>query len=551
MDKKIKIGLLVEDDFISAWSYEMVKNLDSSPACEIKLVIRNRICYRNPDLNSNKYIAYRLFNHIDRKSFRSKPDAFEQKKLGDLIAPDIQTVRSKLINYTLNFEDEDLDEIKKSDLDIIVNLCSYNPEGTILALPKYGIWSYQIGTKVKKFNYPPGFWEVFNRHPETEVLLQVLATKEENCKTLYRSYSLTDNLSVARSLNSLYWKSCSFLPKKIEELYQEGAQQFFAKLTGIDNESPIINGQSDEIPTNLKMLRIWFLFNLERWKKAVYGLYYLEQWMLLFEFRTVQDTFGKFQQFRKILPPKDRFWADPFIIAKNNLYYIFIEELLYKDDKGFISVIEMDKQGNYKKPVKVLEEDYHLSFPFLIEHEGNIFMIPETKNNNSIQIYRSVEFPNKWELEMKLIENIKAVDTVIYYHDDKYWLFTNKITNNGASFHDELFLYYSKNLLTQDWISHPQNPIVSDVKNARQAGGLFEYKGHLYRPSQNCSHRYGYGMKMNKILEMNMNSYVEETVDSVIPDWDPHIQATHTINTSTDLTVIDAKMTRTKYFKLN
>jgi hypothetical protein len=420
-----------------------------------------------------------------------------------------------------------------------------------LTLPKYGIWSYQIGAKVKKFSYPPGFWEVFNRYPETEVLLQVLATKEEYCKTLYRSYSLTDNLSVSRSLNSLYWKSCSFLPKKVEELYQEGARQFFANVTRIDNESPIIYGQNDEIPTNLKMLWIWFLFNLKRWKRAVYGLYYLEQWMLLFEFRTVQDTFGKFQQFRKILPPKDRFWADPFIIAKNNLYYIFIEELLYKDDKGFISVIEMDKQGNYKKPVKVLEEDYHLSFPFLIEHEGNIFMIPETKNNNSIQIYRSVEFPNKWELEMKLIENIKAVDTVIYYHDDKYWLFTNKITNNGASFHDELFLYYSKNLLTQDWISHPQNPIVSDVKNARQAGGLFEYKGQLYRPSQNCSHRYGYGMKMNRILEMNMNSYVEETVDSVIPDWDPHIQATHTINTSTDLTVIDAKMTRTKYFKLN
>ena len=85
------------------------------------------------------------------------------------------------------------------------------------------------------------------------------------------------------------------------------------------------------------------------------------------------------------------------------------------------------------------------------------------------------------------------------------------------------------------------------LKSARMAGGLFSHNGNLYRPSQNCSKHYGYGMQINQVLEINDITYIEKTVDSIYPNWDKKIKAAHSISYVDHLTVIDAKFTRTKY----
>ena len=46
-------------------------------------------------------------------------------------------------------------------------------------------------------------------------------------------------------------------------------------------------------------------------------------------------------------------------------------ELIYKSNKGHISVIEMDEKGNYGTPVKVIDRPYHLSYPFIFKHKEN------------------------------------------------------------------------------------------------------------------------------------------------------------------------------------
>ena len=50
-----------------------------------------------------------------------------------------------------------------------------------------------------------------------------------------------------------------------------------------------------------------------------------------------------------------------------------MEEFLYEAKKAHISVIEMDLDGTWKQPVKVLERDYHLSYPFLFEWRGQMY----------------------------------------------------------------------------------------------------------------------------------------------------------------------------------
>ena len=48
---------------------------------------------------------------------------------------------------------------------------------------------------------------------------------------------------------------------------------------------------------------------------------YFNQWFLMIQFS--DDVSKNFSTFKKIIPPKDRFWADPFIIHKNEKYYVF------------------------------------------------------------------------------------------------------------------------------------------------------------------------------------------------------------------------------------
>ena len=249
-----------------------------------------------------------------------------------------------------------------------------------------------------------------------------------------------------------------------------------------------------------------------------------------------------FSKFKIIKPPSGSFFADPFVIKEKDKYFIFIEDYDKKLDKGNISFIEINKNGDYGKSIKIIDQKYHLSYPFIVNHKGSYYLIPESRANNTIEVYKCIDFPNKWKFLTNLMEDIEAVDTNIIYHENKWWLFTNIVQNKGASSLDELFLFFSDDLISKKWIPHPQNPIVSDVRRSRSAGKIFNYKGMLLRPSQDSSKRYGYGMKINQIKILNESDYKEIEVDGIYPNWSKNIIATHTINSAGDLTVIDGNI---------
>jgi len=145
-----------------------------------------------------------------------------------------------------------------------------------------------------------------------------------------------------------------------------------------------------------------------------------------------------------------------------------------------------------------------------------------------------------------LMKDVYAVDSTILKHDGKYWLFCNIKENEGASSLDELFLFYSDSLLSDDWKSHPCNPIVSDVSRSRPAGNIFESNGKIYRPSQNSTKGYGHGMKINEITQLTTTAYHESTVQSIYPNWNKDLISTHTLNHKGKITVIDAMISRRK-----
>ena len=282
---------------------------------------------------------------------------------------------------------------------------------------------------------------------------------------------------------------------------------------------------------------------LRKFDKTLSSFFFLDQWVIM----TAQDMAYDSLQWSKlqpIVPDKDRYWADPFVIQKDNLYFIFAEEKIYATKRGRIICITLDQQENVLSNQVALERPYHLSYPFLFEYRDELYMLPESAQNQNVELYRCTEFPNKWKFVKNLMSDIYAADATLSEHDDKWWMFVN-VKEAGGSSLDALHLFYADSPLASQWTPHPCNPIVKDIRSARPAGRIFSQDGKLIRPSQDSSRRYGRALKFNRIIKLNENEY-EEVLDTDFSPRGGKIIATHTFNQAGNLAVIDAIIRRWK-----
>ena len=556
---KLKVGLLLDSYQVPSWFYRMLSDIQKSDSAELSLVIlndkpqtqRNHTLYSKLKNNSHRLgylITRRILELLYEKLIErtiNLDDAESLKNSSSLLngvpSLSVKTKRKKWSDY---FYPEDVDEIKNYDLDILIRGGFGILRGEILSSAKHGVWSYHHGDNHINRGGPAGFWESMESWPETGAILQILTEDLDNGTVLYRSFSCTNTMSVTDNRSNYYWKSVKFMTRKINELYTLGADDFFINAKSSNRHPNIYSEKLYVQPNNWDLALLTWNKLVEKTKLLINNHFFFNQWILMFDIK--EEFSSSLWRYKKILPPKDRFWADPHVITRDNKYYIFIEELLYSTNKGHISLIEMDEKGNYTPPVKILDRPYHLSYPFVFEHDNELYMIPETAENRTIELYKCTSFPDQWELETILMEDIHAVDATLHYHENKWWLFANMIEIDGASDWDELFLFSSENLASNQWQAHPQNPIVSDVKTARPAGRIFEHNGGLYRPSQNCSHHYGYGFNFNEITQLSSTDYKEQLVSEVKPNWDKNIIGTHTFCRSGSLHVIDALYRRKK-----
>ena len=546
-NKKLRIGILVDDDFIPNWSYKMIEEIQEKRQSELILALKIRasvLPLGEKLIEKFKKILFNCYLLLDKKINVNRPEAIKRLDLKALLQ-----VNSKFITIDLDGEknaNHVLNGLKKYEIDILINIRNKQCLDDLSEISRYGMWSILASHSDGNQGDIAGFMEVFQRKPETEIrLMASLEASKEQVLLNKTSYS-TDLLSLNRNRNLFYWKASSIIITQIEDILNSGELLFCEKINRLNDYPNFKYKMVWQIPSSWQILldasRLLYL-KLKNKYELNLNLY---QWILLFKIAKTEEISTNLSKFQKIIPPHDRFWADPHLLKRENTYYIFFEELIYKENKGYICLIEMDENGNYSEPVKVLEKDYHLSYPYLIEENNELFMIPESKQNNTIELYRCTQFPLKWNLKKVLMKNIKATDTSILYQDNKYWLFCNITKSDEPFAQDELNLFYSDNLVSDEWISHPKNPIVCDFKRSRPAGKIFKYKDKIYRPAQNGLKGYGYGMVIHQIIELNEENYKEKIVDSILPEWNKDLIGTHTLNWVGGLTIIDALIKRRK-----
>jgi hypothetical protein len=264
-----------------------------------------------------------------------------------------------------------------------------------------------------------------------------------------------------------------------------------------------------------------------------------EQWSIIVQPKSDLTKKISDQSFKIMRPPRDRFYADPFLIEKDGRNYLFFEDYSFSSQKGLISCCEVDREGNCSKPRVVLRRNYHLSYPFLLTWQGEIYMIPETRDNGTIEMYRASDFPYSWVHEAVLMSDVPATDSTLLHHDDKWWLFTAGVLDHASS--DKILCLFFADSPFGPWKAHPKNPIVSDVCHARPAGCLYFEDGQLIRPGQDCSRSYGYAVELHRVDVLSETDYRETPLMSITPDWFPGSSGIHTLNQNAGYRVMDCK----------
>ncbi|CAN1172023.1 Glucosamine inositolphosphorylceramide transferase 1 [Linum perenne] len=207
------------------------------------------------------------------------------------------------------------------------------------------------------------------------------------------------------------------------------------------------------------------------------------------------------------------FVADPFLYVQGDTLFLFFETKNPLTMQGDIGVAKStDKGATWQQLGIALDEDWHLSYPYVFDYHGQIYMIPEGSLKGDLRLYRALEFPLQWTLE-KILMKKPLVDSTIINYDGQYWLFGSDHSGFGTKKNGQLEIWHSSSPLGP-WKPHKKNPIynVNKKMGARNGGRPFLYNGNLYRFGQDCGETYGRRVRVFKVETLSKNDYKEVEV---------------------------------------
>jgi hypothetical protein len=240
------------------------------------------------------------------------------------------------------------------------------------------------------------------------------------------------------------------------------------------------------------------------------------------------------------LPDRAAFLADPFGVVRDGTIQICCEYFRYRGETGEIHCLQYANGGFSRRLERALALPVHGSYPFLIDHGGEIYCVPETSQANEVALFKAVDFPRRWSKIAVLVTKFAGVDPTVFRHGGRWWL---TCTERGREADTSLWMWHASDL-HGPWTPHVRNPVKIDVRSARPGGRPFVVEGQLYRPAQDCSRRYGWRISLQRVTRLTPSEFEEEPVTVLAPSPDsPFPMGRHTLTPIDDIVLIDGHRT--------
>jgi len=546
----MKIGILIRNfDTLRNYELRIIQEIIDNPQLELSLLIKDgRVGNERQTSLKSKFkrlflsknvlgkVLFKLQCWIERKLFfREKYTVNKEAIINKLNSIDVIKAKPTRKGFLDIFDKTDVQKIYEYKLDVILRNEFNIIRGEILTAAKYGIWSFHHADNSINRGGPPGFWEIVYKQSSVGVTLQQLTPELDGGLVIDKAF-FNRHWSYVKTYDLILENSVTILLKSLKKL---AAGNYTTK------KSIVYYNPLYKTPNCYYSIKYIFYFYLNLAKKAterlsnkLFGVRYNCWSLFIGKGDFITSTLFRLKPAKL---PKNEFWADPFIYYYDKDYYVFFENYNYKTKKGKISCGRVE--GRNLVDIKdVLEMEYHLSYPYIFKEDDKIYLMPETQENNRLEIYECIEFPNKWELYSTAFDGEKVVDAFFYNDEQKQkWLFVNKKANDNCSSDSELYIYKVDSLKMDKMEPHKNNPVIIDSRVARNGGPIFKYENKYYRPSQaNIDGIYGAALNINEINKLSIEEYNEETVVTVKPNFYKGLISMHHLHQVNDLFVFDA-----------
>lgn len=540
----LKIGLLVNDKFCNKYVHELVfwaqqqENVEmaelvifKSPPTSI-LEKTHRLTARQNFGHIASVMMFRLVLMIEKVILRFSTlhrEHFNTLDLSERFDRQV-TIESSVSPDGLahSFAPDQVRRVRDLGLDLLI---TYGPEimqDEILQTCRLGIISVRGAGNEAYRDGPIGFWECYHKHPKTGFVIQ--SVTQGNVRSVLLSGFFSTKFLFSLNQASLFRKISPHLQQLLKQVASTG------KLPAAQVDRPY-SGVVLHFPNFFQSVHYLTMVVIRIGMRALYKLVsYQKKWEISF----IASGWKKAVLWKSIKAkaPRGRFWADPFIYARDGKTYCFVEDYVYKTKRAHISVLEVSETGT-RQIGECIKEPFHLSFPFLFNYDGQLYMCPECSGSLQIRIYRCVGFPLQWELASVAMDNILAADTMIFKRAGVWWMLTSIDKSAINDYCSELYLFSSSSPLATDWKAHPQNPIRIDSEGGRNAGLLFDGE-KIFRMAQRHGYdQYGQGLLMYEVTELSETVYSEKLFSTINPNFKKGLLGVHHMSTTGQITVFD------------
>lgn len=204
---------------------------------------------------------------------------------------------------------------------------------------------------------------------------------------------------------------------------------------------------------------------------------------------------------RDVTTPKALFVADPFLAKGGDGWHLFFELMPRDTLRGVIGVAHSTDLRTWTFGGTVLEEPFHLSFPFVFQWNGDWFMMPECAEQGEVRLYRASSFPNDWVFERTLLRG-RFADSVMWEKQGLWFLLSSPRMETVRLFNAPSPL--------GPWTEHPCSPIVeNDLAASRPAGPVIVAGETTVRLAQDCQKTYGRAVFAFSIDELSATAFRE------------------------------------------
>ncbi len=489
-----------------------------------------------------------LFTFLDNRIFKpAAKDAVDLQQ--ELTGIEMLECLVQKRGYSEYFRDEEIESIRRCRPDFILRFGFNILRGDILTAARFGVWSFHHDDEMSYRGGPPGFWEIFRGDPVNGAILQRLTEKLDGGIILKKGYLKTLFHSYRENIHQLLSVSASWPAQMANEMSRN--------LTGSEGmvvlpamPASATSAPLYKIPGNLQMLKFLLLLIRNRLRFYYHEMLAAEIWNVglimkpLHEVALGTRIIGKDDVTWLPVVAHTGYLADPAGFHADGRLHVLAEDYSYARQKAGISEIiveiaagDIPSPGMFGNPVSIMDGGTHRSYPYVFEHQGRVYCLPESYQSSQITLFRREDPGGRFVKERVILDGVRAVDPTLFFYNGWWWLFFTERKYSNT----HLYLYHSKDL-TGEFAAHPLNPVKTDIRSARPAGTPFVHENVLYRPAQDCSATYGGRVAINRVLRLTPGEYYEETVRFIEPvKGSPYDKGLHTLSAVGNVTLVDGK----------